>query len=102
MVSQGSGGAYEISQRMTAMVRPWEKGGTLPLICRIVPLSLCNPAVPHPPPSPILSIPAQVGWGATTGFAEDWTWNQSADMYALDPVMAGRLRKANPQVWNMC
>lgn len=50
MVSQGSGGAYEISQRMTAMV----------------------------------------GWGATTRFAEDWTWQQSADMYALDPNMRDR------------
>ncbi len=58
MVSQGSGGAFEISQRMTAMV----------------------------------------GWGATTGFAEDWAWQQSADTYALDPEMAARLRKANPQV----
>ena len=54
------------------------------------------------PTSHTLSVTPQVGWGATTGFAEDWTWNQSADMYALDPVMAGRLRKANPQVWNMC
>ena len=40
----------------------------------------------------------QVGWGATTGFAEDWTWQQSADLYALDPEMSARLRKSNPQV----
>ncbi|KAG1670953.1 hypothetical protein FOA52_011388 [Chlamydomonas sp. UWO 241] len=59
MVAQGSGGAYEVSQRMTAMV----------------------------------------GWGATTGFAEDWAWQQSADTYALDPVMAAKLRKANPQAY---
>jgi len=59
MSSQGSGGAYEISQRMTAMV----------------------------------------GWGATARFAEDWAWEQSANMYALDPEMADKLRKANPQAF---
>lgn len=58
MAGQGSGGAYEISQRMTAML----------------------------------------GWGATTQFQEDWTWNQAAETYALDPEMAEKLRKANPQV----
>ena len=58
MADQGSGGAYEISQRMTAMV----------------------------------------GWGATTNFQEDWTWNQAADTYALDQAMADKLRKNNPQV----
>ncbi|GAX76816.1 hypothetical protein CEUSTIGMA_g4262.t1 [Chlamydomonas eustigma] len=60
MAAQGSGGAFEISQRMTAMV----------------------------------------GWGATAGFAEDWTWQQSADMYILDPEMSARLRKANPQAYS--
>ena len=58
MAAQGSGGAFEISQRMTAMV----------------------------------------GWGATVDFREDWTWDQAAQTYALDPDMAARLRKANPQV----
>ncbi len=58
MADQGSGGAYEISQRMTAMV----------------------------------------GWGATTSFQEDWTWDQAADTYALDQAMADKLRKNNPQV----
>ena len=58
MAAQGSGGAYEISQRMTAMV----------------------------------------GWGATAGFAEDWTWDQAADTYALDPAMADTLRRNNPEV----
>ncbi len=52
MAAQGSGGAFEISQRMTAMV----------------------------------------GWGATTDFREDWTWDQAAETYALDPDMAARLR----------
>lgn len=58
MAAQGSGGAFEISQRMTAML----------------------------------------GWGATTKFSEDWTWNQAAETYALDPEMAAQLRKNNPQV----
>ena len=58
MADQGSGGAFEISQRMTAML----------------------------------------GWGATASFKEDWTWNQAAETYALDPEMAAKLRKSNPQV----
>ena len=58
MADQGSGGAYEISQRMTAMV----------------------------------------GWGATTNFQEDWTWDQAAQTYALDKEMADKLRKNNLQV----
>ena len=57
MADQGSGGAFEISQRMTAML----------------------------------------GWGGTTNFKEDWTWNQAADTYALDQDMAEKLKKANPQ-----
>ncbi|CAL8470018.1 g9560 [Coccomyxa elongata] len=59
MANQGSGGAYEISQRMTAMV----------------------------------------GWGATADFREDWTWDQAAETYALDPAMAEKLRKNNPQAF---
>ena len=58
MAAQGSGGAYEISQRMTAML----------------------------------------GWGATVNFQEDWTWDQAAQTYALDPAMAEQLRRNNPQV----
>lgn len=58
MAEQGSGGAFEISQRMTAML----------------------------------------GWGATSGFKEDWTWDQAAETYAMDPEMAETLRKNNPQV----
>lgn len=57
MANQGSGGAFEISQRMTAMV----------------------------------------GWGATANFTEDWTWDQAAATYALDPAMAEKLRRNNPQ-----
>ena len=53
MADQGSGGAFEISQRMTAMI----------------------------------------GWGATTGFAEKWVFDQAADTYALDQDMADKLRK---------
>ena len=59
MANQGSGGAYEISQRMTAMV----------------------------------------GWGATVDFKEDWSWDQSAEMYALDPEMRDKLKKSNPQAY---
>ena len=58
MADQGSGGAFEISQRMTAMV----------------------------------------GWGATARFHEDWVFDQAAETYALDPEMAAKLRKNNPQV----
>lgn len=53
MADQGSGGAFEISQRMTAMI----------------------------------------GWGATTGFAEKWVFDQAANTYALDQDMADKLRK---------
>lgn len=59
MAASGSGGAFEISQRMTAMV----------------------------------------GWGATVDFKENWTWDQAAGMYALDPEMAATLRKNNPQAF---
>lgn len=58
MADQGSGGAYEISQRMTAML----------------------------------------GWGATTEFAEDWTWDQASETYVEDDAMAEKLRKNNPEV----
>ena len=58
MADQGSGGAFEISQRMTAML----------------------------------------GWGATTDFREDWTWDQAAETYALDADMAAKLQRANPEV----
>ena len=56
MADQGSGGAFEISQRMTAML----------------------------------------GWGATSDFKEDWTWNQAAETYAMDPEMAEKLKKKQP------
>ncbi|CAI5948602.1 unnamed protein product [Closterium sp. NIES-64] len=59
MAAQGSGGAYEISQRMTALL----------------------------------------GWGGTTGFQEDWVFDQAADTYALDDAMAAKLRKNNPQAF---
>jgi len=59
MASQGSGGAYEISQRMTALI----------------------------------------GWGATTDFKENWVYDQAAETYALDPAMAEKLRRNNPQAF---
>jgi magnesium chelatase subunit H len=60
MVAQGSGGAYEVSTRMTALL----------------------------------------GWGATTGYADAFAWDQAAETYVLDPDMAAQLRKANPQAFN--
>lgn len=59
MADQGSGGAYEISQRMTALV----------------------------------------GWGGTTGFQDNWVYDQAAQTYALDETMANRLRQANPEAF---
>ena len=59
MAAMGSGGAYEISQRMTALM----------------------------------------GWGGTTGFRDAWVYDQAADTYALDPAMAERLRRANPEAF---
>ena len=59
MSQQGSGGAYEISQRMTALV----------------------------------------GWGATSGFAEDWVYDGAHERYVEDEEMRERLRKANPQAF---
>lgn len=59
MVDQGSGGAYEISQRMTALV----------------------------------------GWGGTTGFQDNWVYDQAAETYALDDAMANQLRTANPEAF---
>jgi magnesium chelatase subunit H len=59
MAATGSGGAYEISQRMTALL----------------------------------------GWAGTTGFRDGWVYDQAADTYALDPGMAERLRRANPEAF---
>ena len=92
MASQGSGGAFEISQRMTAMVSSDRLSPNSPLLPYTLML-LCSDASALP-----IDGIFQVGWGATTGFAEDWTWQQSADLYALDPEMSARLRKSNPQV----
>ncbi len=59
MVAQGSGGAYEVSQRMTALL----------------------------------------GWGGTADFQDSWVYDQAANTYALDPEMAEKLRKANPEAF---
>ncbi|MBE7386024.1 MAG: magnesium chelatase subunit H [Leptolyngbya sp. SIO1E4] len=59
MAAQGSGGAYEISQRLTAMI----------------------------------------GWAGTTHFKDAWVYDQAAETYAADPVMAERLRQANPEAF---
>jgi len=59
MAESGSGGAYEISQRMTALV----------------------------------------GWGATTGFAEDWVYDGANETYVLDEKMRKLLQKNNPEAF---
>ncbi len=59
MAAMGSGGAYEISQRMTALL----------------------------------------GWAGTADFRDGWVYDQAADTYALDPAMAERLRRANPEAF---
>jgi magnesium chelatase subunit H len=59
MVNQGSGGAYEISQRMTALI----------------------------------------GWGGTAGFRDDWVYDEAAETYAFDPVVAEKLREINPEAF---
>ena len=59
MADQGSGGAFEISQRMTALV----------------------------------------GWGATSGFTENWVYDGSYERYVEDEAMREKLRKANPQAF---
>ena len=59
MAAAGSGGAFEIGQRMTAML----------------------------------------GWGATSGFKESWTWEQAAETYVLDEEMASTLKKNNPEAF---
>jgi magnesium chelatase subunit H len=59
MAAQGSGGAYEISQRMTALM----------------------------------------GWAGTADFKDNWVYDQAAQTYALDPEMAEKLRKANPEAF---
>jgi magnesium chelatase subunit H len=59
MASMGSGGAYEISQRMTALI----------------------------------------GWAGTSDFRDQWVYDQAANTYALDPAMAERLRRANPEAF---
>lgn len=56
---QGSGGAYEISQRLTALL----------------------------------------GWGATTNFSDDWTWDQASETYVFDEEMATKLRESNPEAF---
>jgi magnesium chelatase subunit H len=59
MANQGSGGAFEISQRMTALV----------------------------------------GWGGTVDFTDEWVYDQASQTYALDPEMAKKLQKANPEAF---
>ena len=42
---------------------------------------------------------ALVGWGATSGFAEDWVYDGAHERYVEDEEMRERLRKANPQAF---
>ena len=64
---------------------------------------LLSSPFPSPPllSSPLLSsqrMTALVGWAGTTSFSEDWVFDQAAATYALDPAMAAKLKKNNPQV----
>ena len=59
MADQGSGGAFEISQRMTALI----------------------------------------GWGATSGFRENWVYDGAHERYVQDEAMREKLRRANPQAF---
>ena len=59
MADQGSGGAFEISQRMTALI----------------------------------------GWGATSGFQENWVYDGAHERYVADEAMREKLRRANPQAF---
>lgn len=58
MLNQGSGGAYEISQRMTAMI----------------------------------------GWSATAQ-VDNFVFDQAAERYALDPDVARKLQRSNPEAF---
>ena len=59
MAESGSGGAFEISQRMTALI----------------------------------------GWGATTGFTEDWVYDGANETYVEDEEMRKLLQKNNPEAF---
>jgi magnesium chelatase subunit H len=59
MADQGSGGAFEISQRMTALI----------------------------------------GWGATSGFQENWVYDGAHERFVADEAMREKLRRANPQAF---
>jgi magnesium chelatase subunit H len=42
---------------------------------------------------------ALMGWGGTVEFKDSWVYDQASDTYALDPEMAEKLRKANPEAF---
>ena len=112
MADQGSGGAYEISQRMTVrlLTRLWRVCSCV-VHCKCASQhslaqcscwqsklrSTCALAGWLAVQLSFLLVQAMLGWGATSGFQEDWTWDQAADTYALDAAMAAKLQKANPQ-----
>ena len=90
MLEQGSGGAYEVSQRMTAMVslqiclEQYEEVFDDLLYC-----------------SPQYLMTLQIGWGATTD-VDDFVFDQAAERYALDEDVANKLQKANPGKYMYC
>mmetsp|Transcript_54693 Transcript_54693/g.90901 ORF Transcript_54693/g.90901 Transcript_54693/m.90901 type:complete len:1358 (+) Transcript_54693:41-4114(+) len=59
MVSEGSGGAAEVSNRMTALI----------------------------------------GWSGTADVVDNFVYDQSCEMYALNEEMAAKLRKSNPEAF---
>lgn len=42
---------------------------------------------------------ALVGWGGTTGYADDFVYDEGYARYVDDEVMAQQLKKANPAAW---
>ena len=42
---------------------------------------------------------ALVGWGATSGFAEDWVYDGAHERYVADEAMREKLRRSNPQAF---
>ena len=111
MAAQGSGGAFEISQRMTAMIG-W--GATTGEMLQGSNGSWQATRVPtateagsagargaeqgrcvHQPRAFCTTSHAQLRVFFThpwADFREDWTWDQAAETYAFDQEMADKLR----------
>ena len=42
---------------------------------------------------------ALIGWGATSGFTENWVYDGAHERYVADEAMRDKLRRANPQAF---